>query len=129
MCYDAKIDKKVDDVKKEMDTQKMANLSKEKVQGVDDKLSEGQIDLWLQNCKNMEEIENALEKVKIKKREEIEDGVDGFFCEICFDGSDPDWKSKTKISGVFRLEKEEQLEGEKEKQSQSQKPRTFNCTI
>ena len=112
-----KIDKKLDDVGAQK-TKLQKKAISDVVAGANSELSEDQVDFLMEKCKNNDELENVLEKVKIQKRDNVEDGVDGFFCEVCFDGSEPDWKNKDSIPGVFRFENEEPEEGEKEKQSE-----------
>ena len=115
------MDKKVDAVKEEIDAQKKGSLVKKKVQtgvmqGVDDELSEAQISFILKNCKTVEDLEHFLEQLNLEKRADIEEGVDGYFCVLCFQGLEPNWRNRDRVAGVFRCEKEEPGEGGKQSQ-------------
>ena len=47
------------------------------------------------------------DKLDIKIENDVEDGLDGLYCAVCFDGSKPNWENQDHISGVFRLSKTE----------------------
>ena len=47
------------------------------------------------------------DKLDIKIENYVEDGLDGLYCAVYFDGSKPNWENQDHISGVFRLSKTE----------------------
>ena len=95
------IDKKVDDLQKEQKVQEIVlGAGGERLDDVDKMFRESS---------TVGELENILSRVNFKKVQDVKEGVDGFYCGLCFDGSDPNWDSIPKnTAGAFKYIKSEE---------------------
>ena len=95
------IDKKVDDLQKEQKAEKIVeDAGGERLDDVDKMLRESS---------TVGELEKILCRVNFKKVQDVKEGVDGYYCELCFDGSDPNWESIPKnTAGAFKYIKSEE---------------------
>ena len=94
----------------EMD-KKINNLqgTQNEVQQKENKEDKNDLDRILRVSKTVEELEVVLESIDFKKEEDVNDDIDGFYCELCFGGSRPNWEGKGEC-GAFKFEKEKDKE-------------------
>ena len=118
------VDRKVDDVKKELRRITEVGVGKGK-QSLDNN-EDPDIKEVFERSKTIEDLETVLEKIDIKKEPDTGDNVEKYYCDICFDGSKPNWRIKTAVVGVFRLEK---TESEDEGNNQSAQFRHFKTHV
>ena len=106
------LDKKIDDIKN--DRSRDDGSRDDRSKSLVDKDEEKEVDLLLRESRSIEELEQVLESFDNMKEQDVEEDVDGFFCNLCFAGCKPNWKGKHTMPGAFRFDKS----GEKgEKQS------------
>ena len=99
------IDKKVDDLKEEVRHKKEVVGRKQKTPLDKNNNKEHETKDMFESSKTIEELEDVLIKLEIVKEPDVEEGVDGFYCVVCFDSSRPNWTNKGQVTGVFRLKK------------------------
>ena len=97
------IDKKVDDMK-EKERQPLHEEKVEKSAGESDL-----VDKKFKESSNIKDLEVVLQSFQFLKREDIKEGMDGYFCELCFGGSEPNWESP-QIAGAFKFAKTEETD-------------------
>ena len=96
------IDKKVDDMKQERGAKQVEKVEESAVKS-------DQVDKKFKESSTIKELEVVLDSFQFLKREDIKEGVDGYFCGLCFDGSEPNWESG-QIAGAFKYSKTEEKE-------------------
>ena len=66
------------------------------------------VDKMLKESSAVGQLEKNLQVINFKNVEDVSDSVDGFYCDLCFSGSEPNWKSLPKIAaGAFKYTKAE----------------------
>ena len=110
------MDEKLTDFDKKFETHKEAKTVK--VSKEEQELTTERIDDILRKSQSIEELERVLEELGIAKEVEVDVGVDGYYCSVCFDGSQPNWKNKvSNIPGMFKLSRSELSDEGKETQN------------
>ena len=94
------IDRKVDDMKQERGAKQGERVEESAVKS-------DQVDNKFKGSSTIKDLEVVLDSLQFLKREDIQDGVDGYFCGLCFDGSEPNWESG-KVAGAFKFTKTEE---------------------
>ena len=90
------IERKVDDI------QNNRKAQSEKVEESGDGGSFDDVDKMLKESSTVGQLEKNLQIINFKKVEDVNDGVDGFYCDLCFGGSEPNWESLPKsAAGAF----------------------------
>ena len=71
------------------------------------------------HCTDIHELEAVFDTngVDIKKELDVEENIDGYYCDICFDGSKPDFAQQS--NGAFTFDKIKALELNSEGAKQS----------
>ena len=60
----------------------------------------------ISNCKTVEQLGEKLANVGLKK-EDVERDYFGYYCEVCFDNTKPNWKNLHGSSGAFLFNSKE----------------------
>ena len=98
------IERKVDD---------MQNGRKAQSEKVEESVHSGSfdgVDKMFKESSTVGQLEEILQSINFKKVEDVNDGVDGFYCELCFGGSEPNWESLPKsAAGAFKYTKAEEM--------------------
>ena len=68
-----------------------------------EKTDDGQVDQILAKCKTIGELNEHIGIVNIVKENAVKDDQDGYYCEVCFDGTKP--KYSIQQPGVFLFDK------------------------
>ena len=120
---------KIDDLKAHVDT-RIDSLVKPKILSA--KSSEKSVEEIVNLvtlCTNIHEIEElfSAEGIVIKKEIDVKENVDGYYCDLCFDGTIPDFSHQS--SGAFTFDKIKALEFESEGAKQSREFLNFKKIV
>ena len=102
------LEKKIDNIKDDRSTDNGSKDDKSKdvmSKNVVEKDEEKELGVLLRECRSIGEVEQVLESFDITKEKDVEEDVDGFFCNLCFAGCKPNWKGKKPTPGTFRFDK------------------------
>ena len=86
-----------------------------------DKVEKSDEDLnnLIHNCKDIESLEHAIkvEDIEIIKEEDVKPGLDGYYCNLCCQGTKPNFE--TQSNGVFTVDKVEAKKAKDKNQSRA----------
>ena len=91
------IERKVDDMQNER------KFQFEKVEDSGESGSFDDVDKMFKESSTVGQLEKNLQSINFKKVEDVNDGVDGFYCELCFGGSEPNWERLPKSAAGLKI--------------------------
>ena len=116
-----KFEQKIDDMGNNLKAQidrKFENLekaNKEKTVESTESSSESLSNIVI-NCKDIDQLDEKLVKLGLKK-EHVKEDYDGYYCDICFEDTNPDWNNLHGVSGAFLFNVKEDCEDNSDNQS------------
>ena len=122
---------KLDDLKAHVDSKIDSFIKTKALSGRDSESEKSVEDIanLVTHCTDIHELEAVFDTngVGIKKELDVEENIDGYYCDICFDGTKPDFAQQS--NGAFTFDKIKALELNSEAAKQSRELLNFKKSI